>query len=158
MRLVILEHVLELSQRSNTGHHAPLVDPSIDLRIYGSPDQPLKIDDLQHAHLLWPSERPSTEQPPETLIILDASWSQAKRMVQRLPVLRGLPRVSLTPKPGRKSLREAPPGGMSTLEAIAMAVEKYEGPDAARKFHDAHDALVAKQLHERGYVGSYLNK
>jgi hypothetical protein len=53
----------------------------------------------------------------------------------------------------RCSLRAAPPGGMSSLEALAWAIEALDGAGAARPIHEAHEVLVQKQLRERGYVG-----
>ena len=153
-RVVLIQHVLELSQRSNTGRHAVGVVPRLDVRLYGAKDEALKLDDLDDAWLLWPDGVTEVPTPrPTTLVVLDASWSQARHMLQRVPELRKLKRLSLVAPPGRVSLREAPPGGMSSLESIAHAVEALEGEAAARPIHAAHAALVEKQLKERGYVG-----
>lgn len=153
LRLVLVQHVLELSERSNTGRVAAQVDPRLEVRRYGVKEAPLRLDDLGDAHLLWPGEGRAPTPAPSTLIILDASWSQARRMVQRVPLFRSLPRVSLPPRPDRERLRAAPAGGLSTLEAIADAVERFEGPAAAAPFHAAHRALVDRQRAQRGYVG-----
>ena len=153
MRLVVVQHVLERSERSNTGRVAAAVSPRVELRPYGAPGAPMVTDDLADAHLLWPGEGAADQPAPKTLIILDASWSQARRMVQRVPLFRGLPRVSLPARPERERLRAAPEGGLSTLEAIADAVERFEGTEAARVFHEAHRSLVERQRSQRGYVG-----
>ena len=87
------------------------------------------------------------------LVVLDASWSQAKHMLQRVPELLRLPRLSLVAPEGRRSLRKSPPGGMSSLEAIAHALALLEGAEVAAPVHAAHEALVQKQLSQRGYVG-----
>ncbi|MFZ5440261.1 MAG: DTW domain-containing protein [Myxococcota bacterium] len=154
MRVVLIQHVLELSERSNTGRHAARVSSSVEARVFGAKDAPLKVDDLHGAWLLWPGEpaRPA-QTPPSTLVVLDGSWSQARKMMQRVPELRALPRFSLVAPEGRRSLRAAPPGGMSSLEAIAEALATLVSEDAAAPFRAAHEALVQKQLAERGYVG-----
>lgn len=152
-RVVIIQHVLELSQRSNTGRHAATVVPTLDVRTYGAKEERLRVDDLAGAYLLWPEGTSAPTPPPSTLVVLDASWSQARHMIQRVPELLRLPRLSLTAPEGRRSLRQAPPGGMSTLESIAHAIELLEGADVAKPIHEAHEALVQKQLRERGYVG-----
>jgi DTW domain-containing protein YfiP len=85
-------------------------------------------------------------------VVLDASWSQARRMVQRLPPLRALPRWSLEVTDPAPSLRRAPRGGLSTLQAIAHAVERLEGEAAARPVHALHQDLVARTLAARGYL------
>ncbi len=153
-RVVLIQHVLELSQRSNTGRHAATVVPTLETRVYGAKNERLQVDDLQRAVLLWPDAPTMKPSPlPDTLVVLDASWSQAKHMLQRVPELLRLPRLSLVAPEGRRSLRKSPPGGMSSLEAIAHALELLEGAGVAAPVHAAHEALVQKQLSERGYVG-----
>jgi len=156
-RVVVIQHVLELSQRSNTIRHSGEVLARLDVRVLGSQEVPLRLDDLRAedgAWLLWPGGVSTVPVPkPKTVVVLDGSWSQARRMFQRVPELRRLPQWSLVAPEGRRSLREAPPGGMSSLEAVAQAVEALDGVDAARPFHEAHEALVQKQLGQRGYVG-----
>lgn len=154
-RVVLIQHVLELSQRSNTGRHAAAALSSLEVRVFGAPDAPLRADDLGGAWLLWPGEAPPgpSAPRPSTVVALDGSWSQARRMLQRVPALRGLRRWSLPAPPGRRSLREAPPGGMSTLEAIAEALAVLEGEAVGAALRAVHEALVQKQLAERGYVG-----
>jgi DTW domain-containing protein YfiP len=70
-----------------------------------------------------------------------------------VPELLRLPRLSLVAPEGRRSLRKSPPGGMSSLEAIAHALALLEGAEVAAPVHAAHEALVQKQLSQRGYVG-----
>jgi len=154
-RIVLIQHVLELSQRSNTGRHAAAALSSLESRVFGAQDAPLRADDLGGAWLLWPGEPPpsAAEPRPATIVALDGSWSQARRMMQRVPELRGLRRWSLPAPEGRRSLREAPPGGMSTLEAIAEALAALEGAAVGDALRAVHEALVQKQLAERGYVG-----
>jgi hypothetical protein len=62
-RIVLVQHVLELSERSNTGRHAAAALEHLDLRIFGAKDVPLKVDDLQGAWLLWPGE----PEPPDAV-------------------------------------------------------------------------------------------
>lgn len=85
--------------------------------------------------LLYPDGpiAPPDAPAPKQVVVLDASWSQARRMTQRLPLLRGLPRLVLpAPAPGMLRLRDpSHPAGMSTLDAVARAVSMLEGPDAA---------------------------
>lgn len=154
-RIVLIQHLLELSERSNTGRHAAAALNKVDLRVFGAKDGRLKVDDLEGAWLLWPGE-PEPEQSlprPSTLVVLDGSWSQSRKMLQRVPELRALRRWSLPPPPKRRSLRAAPPGGMSSLEAIAEALAALEGEAIGARVRTVHEALVQKQLAERGYVG-----
>lgn len=155
-RVVIIQHLLEQTERSNTGRHAVGVLEPVELRVFGAKDVPLKVDDLSGAWLLWPGEpERDVSVPPSTLVVLDGSWSQSRKMMQRVPELRALPRFSLTAPEGRKSLRVSPPGGMSTLESIAEALAVLEGEDIAAPVRAAHEALIRKQFEQRGYVGPH---
>ena len=154
-RVVLIQHLLERRQKSNTGRHAAAVLPELSLRTFGEKDSPLEVDDLEGAWLLWPNAAPVGEgEPlPSTIVVLDASWSQARHMMQRVPVLRGLRRWSLAPPESRRSLRTAPPGGMSTIETIAEALAILDGDAAAQPLREAHERMVQQQLRDRGYVG-----
>ncbi|PTL83375.1 tRNA-uridine aminocarboxypropyltransferase [Vitiosangium sp. GDMCC 1.1324] len=136
-RLLLLQHVMEIAKKSNTGRVAALALANVRLLTYGSPAEFLDTALLSEpgTWLLYPDgpTAPSDAPPPRQLVVLDASWSQARRMTQRLPVLRALPRLVLPPpEPGLLRLREPThPSGMSTLDAIARAVSALEGPDVA---------------------------
>lgn len=155
-RVVLIQHVLELQQRSNTGRHAAAALSSIELRVFGEKVATLKVDDLANAWLLWPGEGAAPDLSvwkPSTLVVLDGSWSQARKMMQRVPELRSLRRWSLPAPAGRRSLRASPPGGMSSLEAIAEALAILDGEEVGSRLRAVHEGLVQKQLAERGYVG-----
>ena len=154
-QVIVIQHVLEQTERSNTARIAMKAAPAIELRTFGAIGQSLVTDDLAGAWLLWPDEAPVSAATsfPQTLVVLDGSWSQARKMLQRVPALRGLTRRSLTAPLGRQSLRAAPAGGMSTLEAIAEAISILEGPVQASGLKDAHQALIQKQWEDRGYIG-----
>lgn len=156
-RIVLIQHLLEQTERSNTGRHAAAALSTLELRVFGARDVPLKADDLEGAWLLWPGEPPPDEATPRpsTLVVLDGSWSQARKMMQRVPQLRSLRRWSLPAPPGRRSLRASPPGGMSTLEALAEALAALEGDEVGARLREVHEALLRKQLSERGYVGPH---
>jgi len=102
-RVVILQHVLEQTERSNTGRHAAAVLAALELRVFGARGVPLRVDDLDGAWLLWPGEPPpdAATPRPSTLVVLDGSWSQARRMMQRVPQLHALRRWSLPAPAGR---------------------------------------------------------
>lgn len=154
-RFVVLQHLLEVPKRSNTVRLAPLLLPRCEVRRYGDPEHPLRLDDLEGAWLLWPGDGPAIPAGPRpsTLVVLDGSWSQARRMSHRLEPLRRLPRLSLDLKGERHSLREAPEGGVSSLEAIAHATALLEDAATARPIFELYNALCARQLSTRGYVG-----
>ncbi|MEW5740542.1 MAG: DTW domain-containing protein [Myxococcota bacterium] len=153
-RVVVLQHVLEQSEVSNTGRFIPLVLRGAELRPHGVKEAPLVTDDLAGAVLLFPDERAPQPKPSDvtSLVVVDASWSQARRMVQRIPALRSLPRISLKVNAPEKSLRDAPPGGLSTLQALARTLALLGDERAAAALERVHARLVARTLAARGYV------
>jgi DTW domain-containing protein YfiP len=66
-------------------------------------------------------------------VVLDATWSQARRMYRKLAALRGLPILRLADgEVPAARLRESPaPGRVSTIVAIARALRLLEGDAAA---------------------------
>lgn len=136
-RILLVQHVMELGKKSNTGRLAALALTSCRPLTYGSPTEFIDTALLSEpgTWLLFPDGPPAPPDAPapRQLVVLDASWSQARRMTQRLPVLRTLPRLVLPPpEPGLLRLREPThPSGMSTLDAVARAVAMLEGPEVA---------------------------
>jgi DTW domain-containing protein len=135
-RLLVLRHVLERGKPSNTGRLAALALPSCDLVEYALPGAALDEAPLREpgTWLLYPGDGAPPAGAPRRLVVLDATWSQARRMLHRIPGLRGLPRLSLPAPAAPVERMRTPPlaGGMATLEAIARALEALEGPEVAR--------------------------
>lgn len=137
-RVVILRHHTEKHRSSNSGRLAHLALPHSELHDVSAPDRdtPVSVPVLgEGAWLVFPDGPPWTVSPvppPRTLVFLDATWQQARRMRQRLPYLRGLPMLHLTPVPAAERLRNAPQAGMvSTIEAIATALRLVESDAVA---------------------------
>src|SRR5690606_12564184 len=103
---------------------------------HGGIRKPAALPALDGAWLLFPVGEPmmaAPAPPPRQLIVLDATWSQARRMYRKLDALRGLPilRLPELPMPSGR-LRESPgPGRVSTIEAIARALRLLEGDEVA---------------------------
>ena len=101
--------------------------------------------------LVWP--RPATPLPENpTLILLNATWSQASRMYRHIEGLQQLPCLPLpAPDPTRKRIRESTVvNGMSTLEAAAAALSLLEGPEVAAPLLRLFDQMAERQLRLRG--------
>jgi len=139
-RVVIVRHHLEQHRSSNSGRLAHLALPNSEIvdhgGVHGGIRGPAKLGSLDGAWLLFPEGEPCTrapDPPPRQLIVLDATWSQARRMYRKIDQLRGLPILRL-PEGWRASarMREAPsPDRVSTIEAIAGALRLLEGDDKA---------------------------
>lgn len=68
------------------------------------------------------------ERPPETLIIIDGTWPQARKMVALNPALRALPRIGFMPrKPGNYRIRREPDlHCVATVEAVVEVLSAWE--------------------------------
>jgi len=154
-RVVIVRHHLERWRSSNTGRLAGLALPNATVVDHGGRSE-LGPDAVPRdgAWLVYPEGPARTEAPvpsPSTLVIIDASWHQTRRMRQRLPALRGLPVLRLpdAEMPAAR-MRESPgPGLVSTIEAIARALRLVEGEAPAAAL-EALFAIAVARLDNRG--------
>lgn len=149
VELVVLRHQMETFKSTNTARYAALAIPRLKLVEYGRPYEPLdsSLFSAPGTALLFPGG--SSNFRPQRLIIPDGSWSQARRMVQRIPVVQTLPRFSLgpPPKPLDRLRREHLAEGMTTLESIVAALEllgEVEVADALRIVNRRHFEQVQK--------------
>ena len=155
-RFLVVRHGRETWKTSNTARIALLALTRGRLLPYSVPGEPFDAAALEapNTWLLYPgaSGPPADVPPPEQVVVIDGSWSQARRMVHRLPQLRGLPRLSLPPPvPGTRRLRQPPHAdGMSTLEAIAEAVALLEGEEKAAPLRALHQRMVQAVWEGRG--------
>ncbi len=98
------------------------------------------VDDLTH--------------PPATLVVVDGTWSNAKKVVEKCPLLSKLPRLKFFPdQPGNYRIRKEPEEHcLSTIEATAFVLERLEKtPGRFTPILTAFDAMVEKQL---GYIAA----
>ncbi len=152
-RFLLLRHVSERLRPTNTARWAALALSEARLVDYGArgallDEAPLA---LPGTCVLWPGAAAPLAAPPRQVVVVDASWSQARRMLQRIPALRELPRLSLpAPPEGSLRLREPPVAdGMSTLEAVARTLELLGEPAAAAKLDRIHALSVERGLRLR---------
>jgi DTW domain-containing protein len=154
---LILRHIGEAERPSNTGRLVALVMPNSQIISFGggtSMGLSSLDDELLRApgtRLLWPDgtgtrpDMPDIE-PPQRIVVLDATWRQARRLFIRTPVLQAIPRLVLpAPARCRNRLREQHRSdGMSTIEAVAAAVTELEGADAADPLEKLYDEVVRR--------------
>jgi DTW domain-containing protein YfiP len=152
-RLVLLLHFREDKKPTNTGRLAALALSNSEVHVRGLPDELIDLRITGRAAVLYPSDDATILTPSEaplTLIVPDGSWRQASKMPRREPMLRDLPRVKLpgVELPSLKMRRETTAFGMSTLAAIAHAIDILDGQGAPLL---ALDRLVAERtLKSRG--------
>ncbi len=157
-RFVILRHASEIPRMTNSGRWAALALEGAVLHDHartGAPssDEALAALIASPAALLFPSPH-GEARPPEglrTVVVADATWSQARRMVQRLAPLRALPRLSLPAPAAGPRMRQVPvAGGMSTLEAVAGALEVLGDGAGAASLRALHRLAVERTLRLKG--------
>jgi DTW domain-containing protein YfiP len=146
--VVFLRHFSERDRLTNTGHWASLALAGSRVLEQGVPGEPLDGSGLSApgTWLLYPSPHPppADAPPPRRIVVPDGTWAQARRIVHRVPELRGLPRLPLPPQVAPAGVRRPPRrgngvGGMSTLEAVASALRVLGDTAAA----DRLEALLA---------------
>lgn len=151
---VILRHIAESRRPSNTGRFVALALPNSRIIPCGGGDRiGLSSPDdtwlrAPGTCLLWPDGPGSKLIRPERIVVLDATWHQARRLYARTPALSTMPRLVLpAPAHSRARLREQRrPDGMSTLEAVAAAVATLEGAKAAEPLERLYDEVVRRTI------------
>lgn len=134
-RVVILQHPRESDVPINTARLAELGLPNAERHVGVEFDlDRILRPGAAPAILLYPGEgaRDLVLEPPAgpvTLVVIDGTWWQAKKLVRKNPAVAALPRYSLTPnQPSRYRIRREPAAHcVSTIEAVAMALGALEG-------------------------------
>lgn len=87
---------------------------------------------------------------PNTLVVLDGTWIQARKMLERSQCLQRLPRVAFTPPaPGNYRIRREPAAHcLATVEAVVQVLGRLEDdPDRFTPLLRAFEQMVEQQLH-----------
>jgi DTW domain-containing protein YfiP len=166
VRLVVVQHPREHRKPIGTAWMAVRTVRDSHLFVGAHVDGDARLDAMLHdaarpAMLLWPGEgaRDLADLPrcgPATLVVVDGTWSTAKKLVERNAVLRGLPRVRITPaQPSRYRIRREPRAEcLSTVEAIACALGLLEGaPDKYTGMLAAFERMVDIQIEHEARGG-----
>ena len=90
--------------------------------------------ELKRAAVLYPGPRArmlgeDDPVPVDTLVVVDGTWPQSRKLLRVSPWLAALPRVAFQPpRPGNYRIRRAkrPQVEVSTIEAIAYALQHLE--------------------------------
>lgn len=159
---LILRHVREAGRPSNTGRLVTLAMPNSRIitcgggNLTGLSSMLSSIDknllNRPGTWLLWPdgTNAPadlSDIAPPDRVVVLDATWRQARRLYKRLPVLHAMPRLHLpAPRPRNRLRRQHRSDGMSTIEAVAAAITRFEGAYVAEPLEKLFDEVVRRTV------------
>ncbi len=163
-RVIVLRHRRELHKPTNSGRLVPLTLVAGEVRTFGARDVPLDtaglIDPARHTLLLYPSAdsreltRDEVSAGPITLIVPDADWRRAFKLVAREPSLAGVPRVHLpSGAPSAYRLRShTNPRFLATFEAIARALGILEGAEVQARLEHVFRLMVERTLYSRGQL------
>ena len=122
MKIFLLTHERELLRPSNTGVLAQSVAPEIVERIIWARNTPdpslLDAINRENTVLVYPVDDADAAQIEsfENIILLDATWQEARKMFNKSPYLKNLPKAQLkTRMTSRYQLRRnQPDGGLCT--------------------------------------------
>ena len=138
-RVVLLQHPRERDMPIGTARMANLSLPNSELHVGVNWQQSAALlsaisDPQRPALLLYPGDDATdvARRPPAgpvTLVVVDGTWSQAKKMIRENPILRELPRFTFQPpNPSEYRIRREPkPNCVSTIEALVFALGALEG-------------------------------
>ena len=160
-RACILQHLGERKTAIGTARMAHLSLPNSELHLGVSFVDHPRVRELAAAPgtaLLFPGEGaldPAAlrHRPPTTVIVVDGTWSQARKVIKRNPFLQALPRLAFRPdRPSNYRIRAEPSAEcVSTIEALAHLMGALEGaPERFRPILEAFDRMVDLQIAERG--------
>lgn len=151
VEILILRHIKEAWKTSNSARLVGLALARAAIVAYGDKAHgPPSAPEREGTWLLFPGAAAAPAGSPRRLVVLDGTWAQARHMAQRLPWLRGLPRLSLSGPPV-DGLRRAPKAGaLPTLVAVARALGALGEPAQARALVDLHAAWVDRMRLAKG--------
>jgi DTW domain-containing protein len=140
-RLVLLQHPRERYVAIGTAHMASLCLTNSELHVGldWSRSESLSralSDPARPPILLYPGEGAIdiVESPPPgpvTLVVVDGTWAQTKKVVRTNPVLAALPRYAFVPpRPSEYRIRKEPDdASVATIEALVHALTALEGDE-----------------------------
>jgi DTW domain-containing protein len=156
-RLVLLQHPRERYVAIGTAHMASLCLVRSELHVgidWGSsPALARTLSDPERPPiLLYPGEGAvdivaSPPKGPVTLVVVDGTWSQTKKIVRDNPILASLPRYAFVPpNPSEYRIRREPDAAsVATIEALVHALRALEGtaPGSSGCEGDRFDRMLA---------------
>lgn len=155
-QVVFLQHPRESRVAVSTCRMAHLSLPGSQLHITLDPDHEPALATLLAApgtHLLFPSadatDVDALTEAPRTLVVVDGTWANARKLVGRSPLLRALPRLGFRPDfASNYRIRREPEGHcLSTIEATAHVLERLEqAPGRYTPMLSAFEHMVDMQL------------
>jgi DTW domain-containing protein YfiP len=160
IRTCILQHLRERKTAIGTARMAHLSLPNSELHLGVSFRDHPRVRALaaeEGTVLLFPGEGAIDPaalrgRPPKTVILVDGTWQQARKLLKENPFLLTLPRIGLSPeRPSNYRIRAEPsPECVSTIEAAVLLLGALErAPERFTPILEAFDRMVDLQIAER---------
>ncbi len=164
-KVSLIIHAKELKRTTNTGRLALLALTNSEMQVRGQGKTPTALTSLLRSDyrtlLFYPSNEAIDLTPefvlqsslPIQLIVPDGNWRQASKVHYRHPELSEVPRVMIsTPNLALDHLRaENTEHGMSTIQAIAMALGIIEGKEVGDTLMNLYLKKLEQTLIGRGH-------
>jgi DTW domain-containing protein YfiP len=168
-RVLLLQHPREQHMAIGTARMAHLSLPNSELRVAtdfsSDPVVSEAMAQPQPPWVLFPGKQALDvsalpRDRPLTLMVVDGTWWQARKLLKLNPALAALPRVSFTPSaPSRYLIRRQPAEFcVSTIEALAQVLEVLEPGQPFAGLLDPFHAMVARQRWYQTTVGSHRHQ
>jgi DTW domain-containing protein len=159
--IVFVQHPREADMPVGTARMAHLSLPSSTLiegvRIDAHPRMQELFARPSDVAVLFPSARSEPEsawmvRPPKTLVVIDGTWSQAKKILKLNPQMASLRQLHFTPeKPGNYRIRKEPTDQhVSTIEAVSLMLERLENNPVFQRMLEPFDWMVDRQIDHIG--------
>jgi DTW domain-containing protein YfiP len=165
VQVLVLQHPSEQRQAKGTARLLALSLQRCELRV-GEQFAPDTDTAAQYSLLLYPSSPADPMLPaapvPDIarltqlaqlrLIVLDGTWRKSRKLLHQNPWLQDLPRLSLQdlPAPAYRIRRAHAEHQLSTLEAVACALQQLEGrPAHWQPLWLSFEAFIARELERR---------
>jgi DTW domain-containing protein YfiP len=154
-QFLLIRHWKERRKPSNTGRLVDFALPNSTLFDYGAPGErwdPTVLSVAEPALLFPDPDAPVCDYRPRTVIVVDGSWPQARKLINKLPGLKTMPRLAIHPPSEQRTRLRNPPlkDGMSTIEAVAAAIDVLEGTERGDPLRTLYDRVVHGATAARG--------
>ena len=163
-RWLFVQHFTEDGKTTNTGRLAHLAIPQSRRAWFRSrteaPDPELNWGPREDLYLLYPRAGVPLVDPrelrdrarPATLVVLDGTWKQTRKMARCIRPIDTARCVGLpADAQALYSLREETlPGGMSTLDAVAWLAAAVEGAEFAAPLFELSRVVYERTMASRG--------
>lgn len=155
-RVVFIQHPREARVPVSTCRMAHLSLPNSELHVALKAEGSARLEAVcaqPGTAVLFPSDSAmdvsAVSAPPAHLVVVDGTWANAKKVVEKCPVLSRLPRLKFQPeRPGNYRIRKEPQAHcLATIEAVAHVLERLERtPGKFTPMLSVFDAMVERQL------------